>query len=80
MEKKLPPSEDWPVWSPKLSATKIKNAVTIEEIEYEIGVLKQKRNLFTNWKKDPVMVRRIDNVLQYGQEKIEIIKLTQFKI
>lgn len=73
MEKKLPPSEDWPVWSPKLSMTRIKNAETVEDVEYEIGLLNQKRHLFTVWKKDPVMVRRIDNVLQYSQERISII-------
>jgi len=73
MEKKLPPPEDWPVWSPKLSMTRIKNAETVKEVEYEIGLLNQKRHLFTVWKKDPVMVRRIDNVLQYSKEKISII-------
>lgn len=79
MEKKLPPSEDWPVWSPKLSATKIKNAVTIEEIEYEIELLKQKDRLFTVYRPNATMQRRIGNALRYAEEKIEIIKLTQFK-
>ena len=80
MEKKLPPSEEWPVWSPKLSMTRIKNAETIEEIEYEIGLLKQKERLFTVYRPDSIIQRRISNALFYATEKIEIIKLTQFKI
>jgi hypothetical protein len=73
MEKKLPPSEDWPVWSPKLSMSNIKNAETIEEVEYEIGLLKQKDHLFTTYRPNATMQRRIGNALRYAREKIAII-------
>ena len=73
MEKKLPPSEDWPVWTAKLSMTRIKNAETIKEVESEIQLLKQKDHLFTTYRPDPIMQRRIGNALRYAREKIEII-------
>ena len=74
MEKKLPPSEDWPVWTPKLSMSRIRNAEPEEDVKYEIGLLKQKDRLFTAYRPDPIMQRRIGNALRYAEEKIEIIK------
>ena len=74
MEKKLPPSKDWPVWTPKLSMSRIKNAETIEEIESEIALLKQKDHLFTTYRPNATMQRRIGNALRYAEEKIQIIK------
>jgi len=72
MEKKLPPSEDWPVWSPKLSYQRIKKAETIEEIEYEIALLEQKDQLFTKYRPNATMQRRIRNMIFYAKGKLEI--------
>jgi len=75
--KKISTTEE--VWTPDLSLQRIKDAETIEELEKEITFLKEKDQQLTRYRPNPVTQRRITNALWYASEKIEIIKLTQFK-
>lgn len=72
MGKNFPPSKARSTWSPTESLSRIKDAETVEEVESEIKLLNQKRRI-SSLLKDTVTIRRIDNALQFGQEKLSII-------